>query len=198
MQEPAIRVALRSINDFAIKINVKIDNNEDKTFWKYYSISDEQTKDFLENLINPKAKQKKAEKQEAKDKTEEIQKTEELKVETSRKVKKATNKPAKESKFTNDVKDFLKEKDIEILASIAEKPKEFTARVRIDTMFGKQEYLMLGKDKKKITEDDLAIALHKANAEKVPALIITSGVLDEEAKSYQDKWKNLIKIERMK
>ncbi len=201
MQEPAIRVALRKINDFAVQINVRLDDAQEKVFWKYYSVTDDKAREHIESSLSPTPKKYLAKpKQEVKQETPEIPiaNSEILLEMPENKPKKSKAKIVKEYEFVNKVKDYLSGKDIEILASIAEKPKEFIAKIRIDTLFGKQEYLLIGKDKKKITEDDLAIALHKANAEKLPALIVTKGALNEEAKSYLEHWKNLIKIEKMK
>ena len=78
------------------------------------------------------------------------------------------------------------------------KAKEYHAKVRVDTLFGKQDFLLIAKDKKKITEDDLAIALHKAQVEKMPSLIMAKGDLDKDAKLYLDQWKNLLKFEKLK
>ena len=51
---------------------------------------------------------------------------------------------------------------------------------------------------KKITEDDLTLAVHKAQNEKMPALFLSSGSLDESAEKYSQIWRNLIKFEKIK
>src|SRR3989344_913942 len=51
-QEPAIRVALRSIKDFAVPIQT-IDKGETKIFWKLHTLSNETAKDIIEQKLNP-------------------------------------------------------------------------------------------------------------------------------------------------
>ena len=173
-QEPAIRIALRKIKDFAVPFTLRT-GNEEKIFWKFFTLSDNEAKEKIKNIVMPE--QKKAE----------ISKE---------KIKK--NKEKKESGFAKSVKDYLQGKNIEILSDISLKPKEYSAKVSIDTPLGKQELLLISKDKKKITEDDLAIAVHKAQSEKMPALILTNAELDKNAVLYLQQWKNLLKFEKLK
>ncbi len=90
------------------------------------------------------------------------------------------------------------EKNIEITQEILAKKKEFTAKVRTDTPFGKQEFYLIAKEKKKITTEDLVGALQKAQVEKMPALILSTGEIDRKAHDYYKEWKNLIKHEKIK
>src|SRR5690606_28639109 len=89
--------------------------------------------------------------------------------------KQKKEKPKKEYEFPNKMKDYLTGKEIEVLAEIASKNKELTAKVRIDTPLGKQEFYLVAKDKKKITEDELIVALQRASTEKMPALFMAKG-----------------------
>jgi hypothetical protein len=54
-QEPAIRVALRSIKDFAIPLRARIDNQE-TLFWRYFLTPEEKAKTIIKNGI-PKEEQ---------------------------------------------------------------------------------------------------------------------------------------------
>ena len=68
--EPAIRVALRSIKDFAVPIRIKLDHDS-KLFWKHFLINDEEIKDIAQELLSPKKERKiKGEKDEDRDKQE--------------------------------------------------------------------------------------------------------------------------------
>lgn len=213
-QHPAIRVALRAIKDFAIPIRARI-NEDQKIIWRYFTIPENN----IDQLINPKAKeepkiQEKVEEiiQELKEKTEspikkELEKiteqpvkeeiTEEIKEEKIKKSKPKKTK-ATDTKFVNNIKEYLSSKDVEILSILEEKPKEFTAKVRIDTLFGKQEYLLLAKNKKKITSEEIAFAHQKAQSEKMPALLMAPGEIDKKSLEHYKDWKNLIKFEKLK
>lgn len=190
-QEPAIRVALRSIKDFAVPIQI-IDNSETKIFWKIHTLTNETAKNLIGQKINPEPIKKEV--QEEKQEKEIIEKTpeEELPVK-----KQKLQRPAS-SEFLNGLKEILLEKNIEITQEILAKKKEFAAKVRTDTPFGKQEFYLVAKEKKKITTDDLVSALQKAQAEKMPALILSTGEIDKKAHDYHKEWKNLIKHEKIR
>lgn len=234
-QDPAIRVALRKIKDFAIPLNVRI-NGETKTFWRHFQTQDEQVMSLVEKLIkegegriSAKVEEKKPEVsvtvgagekvleprtlEVEKETAEEVKKTprEEFKVEhkaepvikdsdenSIEKPKKPKQKEPKNFEFVEEVKDYLVGKDIEILEEVSAKKKEFISKVRVDIMFGKQEYYLIAKDKKKVSSDDLTVALQKAQGEKMPALFISPGELDKRAAEHIKEWRNMIKFERIK
>ncbi len=100
-------------------------------------------------------------------------------------------------KFTNKIKNYLQSKNIELIESLSEKKKEFIAKVKIITHLGEQGYLLISKDKKKINETDINLAIQKSQSEKMPALIISTGELDKSSLSHLETWKNLIKFEKL-
>ena len=202
-QDPAIRVALRKLKDFAIPITVHEDGTE-KLFWKFFTTSDERAKEIIEPIITPKQHTEPRKSVEETPLTEraiqaikEEGREEEKEPNEVKKMERKMKKTKEPSAFSRNVKEYLAAKEIEVLEDLPTKAKEYNARVRIDTLLGKQEYLLLAKEKKKLTEDDLAIALHKAQSEKMPALILTPGELDKTAKPYLDQWKNLLKFEKL-
>lgn len=201
---PAIRVAIREIKDFAVPLKVRMDEQV-KMFWKYYLLSDTEASSLIESLISPKKDKKESsfptEKKEAEilahqlpDKLQEL--TKEKIEEKPKKIK--TKKSTEEFKFPKKIKEYLASKDIEILTLIEEKAKDFIAKVRLDTLLGKQELYLVAKDKKKITDDDLTIALHKAQLEKMPAIFLATGDIDKKSLDHAKTWRNLIKFEKIK
>ena len=100
--------------------------------------------------------------------------------------------------FPNNIQEYLQSKDIEILQVLLEKKKEFCAKIRIDTLFGKQELLLLAKDKKSINENDLNLALQKAQSEKMTALFMSPGDLNKKAQEHLKSRHNLVKFEKLK
>jgi hypothetical protein len=205
LQTPVIRVALRAIKDFAIPLKLSI-SNKDKIVWKYHLLSDEEARAKLSYILNPllplPEKPKKIENNVPSDKIiTNLPKQESSDDNSLEEEKKAKSKKTRKSSsfdFPDKLKEYLLAKEVEILESILEKKKEFAAKVRTDTPFGKQEYYLIAKDKKKITETDLALALQKAQNEKMPALIVSPGEIDKKAQEYLRVWKNLIKFERIK
>ena len=113
-------------------------------------------------------------------------------------IKKLKAKKPQESKFANYIKEYLAAKDVEITETIVEKKKEYIAKIRINALFGKQEYYMIAKDKKAVTDSDLTLAHQKAQTEKMPSLLVSPGNLNKKAEEYLVQWKNLVKFEKLK
>ncbi len=208
--EPAIRVALRKIKDFASPVNVR-SGEEIKIFWRYFLLSENETRDRIQSLLLNKQQKEEVkeielpEKIKAKELSKEIKELPVKKVEEIKTIDKpeinteiAKNKPVQSTEFSESIKDYLLAKDIEVLQEISAKKKEFISKIRTDELFGKQEYFLISKDKKKINTDDLTIALQKAQSEKMPALVISPGEPDKKAKEYLKEWRNLIKFEQVK
>lgn len=202
--QPAIRVALRGLKDFAIP--VKLDENE-KLYWRYFMLPESEL-----NSISGKKEGKEEKKAEPIEKIKESIKEAENEVKKEKqdeqpnqkapaekpKKKKAKEIKPEDLKFSDDIKEYLRAKDIEILETLDVKKKEMTAKIRLDTPLGKQEFYLIAKDKKKITEEELTIALHKAQSEKMPALIMIPGEIDKKALNFIKDWRNLIKFEKIR
>lgn len=194
-QDPALRVALRKIKDFAIPITAHKEETE-KLFWKFFTTTDDEAKKLIEKRISPLPEP--AAPEERKNDTPHVEVQEPEKEQSEKKKEKKIVKEKKVSTWGRTIQEHLASKNIELLEELQAKAKEYNARIKIDTLLGAQEYLLLAKEKKKLTEDDLAIALHRAQLEKMPVLILTTGDLDKTARPYLDQWKNLLKLEKIK
>ena len=222
-QEPSIRVALRNIKDFTYPLTL---NNEEKTiFWCFHSFPEEEAKIEIEKLVEaskpkpiiqeeikpiikveqkelkPKIEQKKPEIKEVKGEKNE-RKQEEItdKKEIEKPLIKLKEKPVKireKSDFVKKITIFLESENIELLEEKEFRKKEFLAMIRINSDIGKIKFLCIAKDKKTITDNDLAIALQKAQALKMPAFLISSGNLNKKASSYLENYSSLIKFRRV-
>jgi len=191
-QIPPIRVALRAIKDFGIPVTVKI-NGETRLFWKFFLISNDTAKEKIQELIQEKKPFPKKEiKEKPVDEFSQQAAVEEPITKTN------ALKPKQEHEFPKLIQSYLTSKDIEILEAISSKKKEFISKIRTDIQFGKQEYYLISKDKKRITSSDLTIAIQTAQSEKMPAFFLSPGELDKKAKEYLQLWRNLIKFERVK
>ncbi|MCH7567938.1 MAG: hypothetical protein IIA87_00820 [Nanoarchaeota archaeon] len=185
-QQPAIRVALRKIKDFALPITVRV-NGESRLFWRFFMLPNEQIKIKIQQIIQGKIPRLK----------KEIIKPLKIEQTIKKPIIAKQKKPKQIFEFPNLIKEHLSAKDIEILEEISAKKKEFVSKIRTDDKFGKQEYYLMAKEKKKINSNDLTIALQKAQTEKMPALFISTGELDKKAQEYLQQWKNLIKFEKI-
>jgi hypothetical protein len=117
--------------------------------------------------------------------------------ESPKPIPKKTKKPPIQHEFSRLIKSHLQNKDIELLSILSEKKREFQAKVRTDSPFGKQSYLLIAKDKKTITENDLTLALQLSQTEKMPALILSPASLNKKAALQLKLWNNLIKYEKI-
>lgn len=221
---PVMRVALRSLKDFAYPVRVRI-NEEIKIFWRYFLINESEVSSLIQKKLSPStventtqqtpdiSKEIEIPQKEEAPKKEEIfdpPKQTEIKpfektpfqqkpvpqetVQTHEEKKKPQRN--KNYKFPESIRSYLSNKNIEFVETIDEKAKDFVAKIKIDTQFGKQTFLLLAKDKKKISEDDLALALQKAREYRIPAFFLTNGDLNPKAQEYLSKWEGLLKFKK--
>ena len=115
---------------------------------------------------------------------------------TFKKNKKKDKKP-EGPKISESVKVYLNKKNFRIVKEILDKKKEYIAIVEGKDMFGNQKYYLIVKDKKKINENDITIALQKSQAEKMPSLLMCPGDIDKKAESSFKEWGNLVKFDRL-
>jgi hypothetical protein len=170
-QEPAIRVALRAIKDFAIP-----STRGEEIFWRYFIFHEPESK--AEASIPEKEKSKIEEK---------VEKIPE---------KKSSEDYEEEEK--SDLKElilkFLEEKNIKLIEETENKKRDFSGIGRIETGIGEMEILIIGKDKKKVSEKDL-IKLSEIGIEnKKVVLFISTGEIDKKAKDFFRECKNLIRF----
>jgi hypothetical protein len=215
-QTPVMRVALRAIKDFAYSIKIRM-NGEMKLFWKYFSVDDGEIAKVIKG--GPVLKKEVVEKPEPKKVEEVVEERVENKEDVKEEPKKefsprievqkaleGEKRPLAEKKkqkvvdneFVINVKDYLRAKEMEILEVYAERKREFEARVRIDTMLGKQEFYLVAKDKKSVGENDFAMAWQKGQEKKVLGMVMCTGVLNKKGKEHYEQWNNLVKWERLR
>ena len=199
---PAIRVALREIKDFAFPITIETPLAEKKLFWRFLTTSEDDAREMIAKMTAKREKPKPARLEKAAEKIKE--KIEATETEKEHKEKplitlkeKKPKKPAEKSEFVLRAVKFLDDNKIELLEEIENKKKDFSARIRIESDLGKIEFLAIFKDKKKISEDDLTVALHKAQSIKLPVLLVSTGEPDKKAQAYLESWKSMIKFRKM-
>lgn len=215
--EPAIRVALRSIKDFSFPLVL---NHQDSRilFWRFHSFAESQAKEMIELLINsrkpvqliipsqpviqPEIPQVKIEQEIIKEIISEFPAKVHHKPDKSAKVEKEKplitlkpeKKPQEKSDFVNKVISSLESENIEILEEIGFKKKEYSAIVRINSDLGKIKFLAIAKEKKAITENDLALALSNT---KIPLLFITPGEPNKKALAYLEQNSSVVKFKKL-
>ncbi len=222
-QEPAIRVALRSIRDFAIPFE-----RNSELFWRYIAVQEEEfkveeTKDEViikeepkeieEKTIIIEEKEEQIEEEESKPEIKESgiiveekpitkkRQTKEPKLEIFDKKEKkpAQKKPVKKKapkhneKFFEKIKEFLEKKSIDILGIEGFEKNELILRIKE----GKTEKLLMAYNKKRITENDLITASKKSSEMNLPYLILSLGELPKKLSNFIEAVQNLSSMEKI-
>ncbi len=195
-QDPAIRVALRSIRDFAIPFK-----EGEEIVWRYYT---EKGTGF--KLPKPIIQKPEPVKEEFK----EIEKPKELGIFSKEETKELIKKPIKRTpvkkttrktsasqkkneKFFNKVKEFLAEKSIGISGIEGFSKTDLTLRI-IDKGV---EKLLIAYNKKRLTEADLLKAHKKALEYRLPYVILSLGDLPKKLENFIEAIRNLSGIGKL-
>jgi hypothetical protein len=180
-QDPAIRVALRAIKDFAILFE-----KNSEAVWRYFTIPEAE---FIKKE-EPKIIEKITE--EIKEKIEPVKKIKKEILQKKKTVKKTAKK--NNEKLFNKVKEFLDEKSIEIISVEGVSQEDITLKVKENG----NEKIIVAYDKKKISEDEIIKANKKAQELGLNYTILSFGEPAKKMQSLIEAIKNLSKIEKLK
>ena len=174
--EPWQRFALREIKDFAVPLNVGF-SGKYELFWKWYLINNDEAKELIKEIINPKKK---------KIKKEEIVKDKPI----SEFINKEKVSQTLEG-IPSIISSFFSEKEIYVISQESvRKNKEFNFIVDVPSNLGSLRYFVKYKNKKTISDSDLISALNQANTKKLPLLFLTEGSLSRKAEKYMNENKS--------
>jgi len=189
-QSPAIRVALRSIKDFATPFKF-----QDKIMWKYIFTPDEE----IEKILNPPREIKKEdpkieEKAEA-PKVWEIKKEE---IKESKKIEsiftaKEEPKKSKTKTFLERVERFLEKQNMKITSIKEVDKKKVIAKIESNSGTA----LLFAFNKIKITEQELMKCYKQAKNIDLPYHLIVLGNLTKKMNDTIDAYKKLIKVDKL-
>ncbi|MBU2576407.1 MAG: hypothetical protein KKF50_01670 [Nanoarchaeota archaeon] len=196
-ETPAIRVALRSIKDFAIPFRFN-----EKIMWKYTFTPDEE----IENILTPKKKEPEetpeapkaweAKKEEIMGAKEESKKVENIftspKKDSSQ--KKAIGKKSGDETFLEKIKEFLEKQNTKITSIKEVNKKKVIAEVESDS----ETTLLFAFNKTRINESELMQCYKQARAVNLPYQLIVLGDLTKKMNYTIEAYKKLIKIEKLR
>jgi len=202
--EPAIRVALREIKDFAIAFQ-----RNDDIYWRYLTVPEvefslievkptqkemilSQEKEVVAEVIEvveEKLLMPPEEKEGIEHKEKKHAKREKSPV---KKIKKQAKEKDKNNNFFNKVKEFLMQRQIEILDISEVSVNKIIFKVRKD-----EEYIIIAYNKKKITEQDILNSSKKAQELGLPYKIILFGEPLKRFGNLIEAVKNLKDIEKI-
>jgi len=181
---PAVRVAIRDVKDFAIPLKVT-KGNEEILFWKFRFFYDADSK--IKELLEEKS-----------EKTE-VQKEEMLIGEASSTTRadalrgKIRRKTEKSVSIEKVLEKWAAENKIIVQELIIAKGKDAKAKVSVKSEIGELDFLLVLKNKKSISESDLAMAYQDGLNLKLPVIFLSSGKLNKQSQQYfENMGKNLI------
>lgn len=190
-QEPAIRVALRSIRDFSRGFK---HNNE--IFWRYLTLSEQEAIDKIDKKVKNPKEEKTILKPSQKTTTKTPKKQEE---EFKNPLAKSDKKPKKEkakSEFVQRIVEILN-KRYQIIEEKDYKAKEYNCITEVKSELGVINFFTRAKDKKIISETDVKKLLSEAQSIPLPALIIYTGNLSKKAEEYISKYLSIFKSKKL-
>ena len=185
-QEPAVRVALRQIKDFAIPLQVNY-QNKTEIFWKWYLVDNKEVEVSIKNILSKKeeiTQEKILQKQKTK---KEI--PEELKKDITKEPKKMIDKDL----FLKEINNFFDISKINIIEKPqTKKNSEIDFIIGLQTTIGNIKYFCKSKNKKKINDADLSSAVIQAQSKNLPLLFLTNGILTKKAQEMlSNEFKNI-------
>jgi len=198
-QEPAIRVALREIKDFAIAFRIG-----DEIYWRYFTVPEEEFNKKPEKAIAIEIKEEKKIEEPKEEISEEdseeepkkdlgiFEEKEEIKKVEKKKTKKRTGKKQDEQ-FFNKIKEFLSKEDIEIIDIQSFNKNDLALKVKENG----EEKILIAYNKKKIISPDLIKAYKKSVEANLPYIILSLGEPAKKLKDLISAIKELSKIEKI-
>jgi hypothetical protein len=180
-QEPAIRVALRSIRDFA-----KPFKKDEQIIWRYLTIPESEFKP-IKKLPKPQIQRLK--KEQPPKQLDIFEKKDEPKKEVKKLIKKTTKKTSTKvnEKFFNKVKAYLSQRSSEISGIEGFSKTDLTLKIRKNG----RESLLIAFNKKRITEKDIIKAHKQALEIGISYKILCLGEQTKKLNDFIEAVKNL-------
>ena len=205
-QDPATRVALRSIKDFSVGFKM----NED-IYWRFVSVPKEEVNAILNgNVVEEKVQEAVEEKIEEKieknnsEMVGPVVKEIKIKSESNNKFnnplvmdKEIRKKEKPKSEFVQQVISFINERGLQIVEENDYKTKEYNCVVQIRSELGLIRFLTQAKDKKRITESDFKKLLSNAQSIPLPAFMLYTGEISKKAKEYLKEYGSVLKVKKI-
>ncbi len=183
--QPAIRVALREIKDFAIAFQDK-----EEIYWRYFTVPQEEFRKKEE----PKIEEKEIIETPKEEETKELGIFEkEVKKTPKKKAPKKKTSQKQDEGFFNKIKEFLSKENIEIMDIQNFNKEDLVLKVKED----KEEKLLIAYKKKKLTEEDIIKAHNLAEKNGLSYIILSMGEPVKKIKDLISAIKNLSRIDKV-
>ncbi len=199
---PVERVALRTIKDFAIPLDINAENRT-RLVWRYFLLTEAEAHEMIDKsqeekeqkpVVTASSKRPDIEKPKIERKKEAPEIYLELALVPTDQQKSLV---ISEFPFLEKIKKHLAQRNISLMTLISVKKKEVIADIQSEGLFGKQERLLVAKEKKRIKAEELIETLKQAHGKKMPALFLAPGEVEKKALPVLQEWRNFIKFERL-
>ena len=174
--EPAIRVAIKDVKDFAIPLSVN-KGNENILFWKFrfFAEADSRIKEIL--------KDKKGSGLADVDQAHRVQNVMQVQKEVCEKPKKERKKAANLG-IEKVLEKWVSENKVIVTELLNAKGKDAKAKIKVKTEIGEIDFLLVLKNKKSISEPDLAWAHQEGLNVKMPVIFLSPGKASKQVLAY--------------
>ncbi|MEK6922662.1 MAG: hypothetical protein AABX08_02575 [Nanoarchaeota archaeon] len=170
---PPIRIALRSIKDFSIPLEL---NGE--LYWRWHLTQESEAKELL-NLAKQKEPEMPTIEAKSQDKLTKYAELEQQRRDST---------ISSQDEFSIKVSSYFKNKNIAMLElSPIKKKREVEGKIKINSDLGPLEFFVLAKNKKKINEADLSLATDKGRKQKLPVLFLSNGEMTKKCANYLEE-----------
>lgn len=185
--QPALRVAMRSIKDFAVPLQIETESGG-KIFWRFHSLPKEKAVDKINSILSEEKRKKKMEKRERAPEKAVIEVKE----------KKLEEKPKiKEIELLKKVYNYLSKENIKIISEEDVKKRSAILKVIVSSSVGDIEMLAIAKDKKTITENDIRLLHSYSQNRRLPILLLCNGKPSKKAAQEIENFKSLIFLRQL-
>ncbi len=186
--QPAIRVALRNIRDFAKPLEVKIKGVKE-IFWKWYLLENTAAESYIRDIVKKEFSEPSIEKERPKPISEELPKIEKEKQQV---LPKQEPKTEEKPELLTKVNQTFDTKDIEIIEQkIIRKNSEIEMIINVPSPIGKLKFFCKIRNKKKNNDKDLSSAYVEGQLKKLPVLYVTTGEFTKKAEQLLEKEFNM-------
>jgi len=195
-QEPALRVALRQIRDFAVPLQVNY-NNKAEIFWRWYLADNKEAEVLIKQILSKKDEITKDITTRDTEKTKEDESKKYLEKPKPKEEIKKEKKKIDQGYFSREINNFFNKNKINIIETTEIKKNiEINSIATLQTTIGEVKYFCKSKNKKKINESDLSTALIQAQSKGLPLLFLTTGKITKKSKEkLNTDFKNIIYLE---
>ena len=218
--EPLTRVSLRNIKDFAVPLEVTL-NQKTEIFWKWFLLKSEEAEKLIRQILEPSAAPQKPvqttlePEQNESTESKEPENTEEIHQDVEPAQNKEANnqdlqtlveeKPLQNQsnnddsdKFLQKIQDYFDKTGIELLGTnIIKKETDVECEINLPTAVGKIRFYCRARNKKKPNDSDLASAYVQGELRRLPVLFVTTGELTKKADSMLEQEFKRIKVVRI-